>query len=63
MDVQAYMGHANINTTMIYAHSMPKHNAADALSELIDKANGKKPKRPEGVSEFSEFKESCKVSR
>lgn len=35
VDVQAYMGHANISTTMIYAHSVPKHDAADALSALV----------------------------
>jgi integrase len=35
VDVQAYMGHANIATTMIYAHHVPKHNAADALSALV----------------------------
>jgi integrase len=32
------MGHANINTTMIYAHHAPKYNVADALTRLIDKA-------------------------
>lgn len=35
VDVQSYMGHANISTTMIYAHHVPKHNAADALSALV----------------------------
>ena len=32
------MGHANIDTTMIYAHSVPKHDAADALSSLVTNA-------------------------
>ncbi len=35
VDVQAYMGHANIATTMIYAHHVPKHDAADALTSLV----------------------------
>lgn len=34
-DVQAYMGHANIETTMIYVHHVPKHDAADRLSALV----------------------------
>jgi integrase len=36
VDVQAYMGHANISTTMIYAHHVPKHDAADALTALVN---------------------------
>jgi hypothetical protein len=32
------MGHANISTTMIYAHHIPKHGAADALTELVAQA-------------------------
>ncbi len=35
VDVQSYMGHANINTTMIYAHHVPKQDAAKALTRLI----------------------------
>jgi Phage integrase family len=35
-DVRAYMGHADIATTMIYVHNTPQHDAADRLSELID---------------------------
>jgi integrase len=34
-DVQAYMGHANIATTMIYVHHTPQHAAADGLGELV----------------------------
>ena len=34
-DVQAYMGHANIQTTMIYVHHQPKAAAADRLSALV----------------------------
>jgi integrase len=37
-DVQAYMGHADIQTTMIYVHHQPKAAAADRLSELVAKA-------------------------
>jgi integrase len=39
-DVQAYMGHANIQTTMIYVHHQPKAAAADRLSELVARATG-----------------------
>jgi integrase len=34
-DVQAMMGHANVQTTMIYVHHVPKHDDADRLSGLI----------------------------
>lgn len=34
-DVKAYMGHANIETTMIYVHHVPQHDAADRLSALV----------------------------
>src|SRR5215212_4829321 len=33
-DVKAYMGHADIATTMIYVHHIPRHDAADRLTEL-----------------------------
>ena len=33
--VQAYMGHANIQTTMIYVHHVPKASDADALTALV----------------------------
>ena len=39
-DVQAYMGHADIQTTMIYVHHQPKAAAADRLSELVARATG-----------------------
>jgi integrase len=35
-DVQAYMGHADIYTTMLYVHHTPQHDAADRLSRLVD---------------------------
>ncbi len=34
-DVKAFMGHADIQTTMIYAHHVPQHDAADRLTELL----------------------------
>ena len=34
-DVRAYMGHADISTTMIYAHHVPRHDAAERLSALV----------------------------
>jgi len=34
-DVKAYMGHARIETTMIYVHHVPRHDAADRLSALV----------------------------
>ena len=37
-DVKAYMGHADIATTMIYVHHVPQHDAADRLSHLVDAA-------------------------
>ncbi len=37
--VQGYMGHANIGTTMIYIHHLPKATDADALTALVDAAS------------------------
>jgi integrase len=34
-DVKAYMGHADVQTTMIYVHHVPQHDAAARLTELI----------------------------
>jgi integrase len=34
-DVQAFMGHADIATTMIYVHHVPQHDAADKLTALV----------------------------
>ena len=33
-DVQAWMGHADIQTTMRYVHHVPKHDAAQRLGRL-----------------------------
>jgi Phage integrase family len=35
-DVKAFMGHADIQTTMVYVHHVPQHDAADKLSKLLD---------------------------
>ena len=37
-DVKAYMGHADIATTMIYVHHVPQHDAADRLGAVLDRA-------------------------
>jgi integrase len=39
-DVKAYMGHADIQTTMLYVHHVPQHDAADRLGNLIANASG-----------------------
>lgn len=38
-DVQAWMGHADIQTTMRYVHHVPKHDAAERLGRLLDGEN------------------------
>ena len=38
-DVQAWMGHADIQTTMRYVHHVPKHDAAQRLGSLLDAEN------------------------
>ena len=57
-DVQAYMGHADIQTTMIYVHHQPKAAAADQLSSVVSRAFGDtvgtRPEKPsEGNSSFA----------
>jgi integrase len=37
-DVQAYMGHADIQTTMVYVHHQPKAAAAGQLSRLVSRS-------------------------
>lgn len=39
-DVKAYMGHADIATTMIYVHHVPRLDAADRLSRALRAAAG-----------------------
>jgi len=42
-DVKAYMGHADISTTMLYVHHVPQHDAADKLSALVTTAQDVHP--------------------
>jgi integrase len=35
-DVKAYMGHADISTTVRYVHHVPQHDAADKLTRLVE---------------------------
>lgn len=49
-DVQAYMGHADIQTTMIYVHHQPKAAAANALTALVAKASGIEEETEQDVS-------------
>jgi integrase-like protein len=39
-DLQGYMGHADIQTTMIYVHHVPKVEAADEMSRAVEAAMG-----------------------
>src|SRR5829696_3236637 len=39
-DVMAYMGHADISTTMVYVHHVPRHDAAERLSRVVAQASG-----------------------
>ena len=38
-DVQAWMGHADIQTTMRYVHYVPQRDAAARLGKLLDAEN------------------------
>jgi integrase len=37
-DVRAYIGHADIQTTMVYVHQVPQHDAAERLSRLVSQS-------------------------
>jgi integrase len=37
-DTKAYMAHADIPTTMIYVHHVPRHDAAGRLSRLLEES-------------------------
>jgi integrase len=49
-DVKAYMGHADISTTMIYVHHVPRHDAADKLSAIIGNVDLPEPKAKGNLS-------------
>jgi integrase len=54
-DVKAFMGHADIQTTMIYVHHVPQHDAADRLSQLLEaRIEGEVGCAPGARSEFEE---------
>ena len=38
-DVKAFMGHADIQTTMVYVHHVPQNDAADKLSRAARRAH------------------------
>jgi integrase len=44
-DVKAYMGHADIATTMIYVHHVPQIDAAERLGAALAQAAGSAPAR------------------
>lgn len=46
-DVKAFMGHANISTTEIHVHHVPKHDAAQRFSRLVKARMGVPPACPE----------------
>ena len=39
-DVKAYMGHADVQTTMVYVHHVPRHDAAARLSAIVGAESG-----------------------
>jgi integrase len=39
-DVKAYMGHADAQTTMVYVHHVPRHDAAARLSAIVGAETG-----------------------
>lgn len=43
-DVKAYMGHANIDTTMVYVHHRPQHDAAERLTALVEADSPPRPR-------------------
>jgi integrase len=66
-DVKAFMGHADIQTTMIYIHHVPQHDAAERLSKLLDKrtegASGCTPGAREASDDEPEEEETAELQR
>jgi integrase len=54
-DVKAYMGHADIQTTMIYVHHVPRHDAAERLGRVI---SGSEDFVSRDVSRTEDFQEN-----
>ncbi len=52
-DLQGYMGHADIATTMIYVHHVPKVQAADELSQVVASAMMEETPHPDSVFEVA----------
>jgi hypothetical protein len=50
-DVKAYMGHADIATTMIYVHHVPQLDAASRLSAALEAAAAPSPLAGEAGAE------------
>jgi integrase len=48
-DVKAFMGHADIATTMIYVHHVPQHDAAHRLGAILRRERGDEPVRRFGL--------------
>jgi hypothetical protein len=47
-DMKAFMGHADVTTTMTYIHHVPQADAASRLSRLVAGAAGSRPNRSTG---------------
>lgn len=47
--VQAYMGHADISTTMGYVHHIPRHSDADALTQLVNDSDRPRVEAPQAA--------------
>ena len=45
--VVAFMGHADISTTMIYVHHVPRHDAAERLALIVSQNVSRTPQNSE----------------
>ena len=50
-DVQGYMGHADIQTTMLYVHHVPKAEAAEQLTRAVAVEMGSRDRDSAGLAE------------